>query len=110
MYNCSTRHIFAGNIIHLAIYVFIVKLVINGSTFFTVSWVYVSLVPRPYAVEGLVKLLRRMTSGGRLESWLIAQFTGSAMPPDVILRRSFTRPSTALAVIEGLGTKLLSLM
>ena len=26
--------------------------------------------------------------------------------PDVILRRSFTRPSTALAVIEGLGTRL----
>ena len=47
---------------------------------------YASLVPRPSivanAVEGLVKLLRRMTSGGRL--------------PDVILRRSFTRPSTSL--------------
>ena len=26
--------------------------------------------------------------------------------PDVILRCSFTRPSTALAVIEGLGTRL----
>ena len=26
--------------------------------------------------------------------------------PDVILCRSFTRPSTALAVIEGLGTRL----
>ena len=26
--------------------------------------------------------------------------------PDVILRRSFTRPSTTLAVIEGLGTRL----
>ena len=26
--------------------------------------------------------------------------------PDVILRRSITRPSTALAVIEGLGTRL----
>ena len=25
-------------------------------------------------------------------------------PPDVILRRGFTRPFTALAVIEGLGT------
>ena len=28
----------------------------------------------------------------------------SQRPPDIILRRSFTRPSTALAVIEGLGT------
>ena len=55
-----------------------------------------SLVPRPSitanAVEGLVKLLHRMTSGGRLEAWLIApcaalalQFTGSATPPDVHL-------------------------
>ena len=26
--------------------------------------------------------------------------------PDVTLRRSFTRPSTVLAVIEGLGTRL----
>jgi len=36
-----------------------------------------SLVPRPSitanTVEGLVKLLRRMTSGGRLEAWLITQ-------------------------------------
>ena len=31
--------------------------------------------------------------------------TGSATPPDVLLRRSFTRPSV-LAVIEGLGTRL----
>ena len=30
----------------------------------------------------------------------------SRRPTDVILRRSFTRPSTALAVIEGLGTGL----
>ena len=30
----------------------------------------------------------------------------SRRSPDVILRRSFTRPSTALAVIEGLGTRL----
>ena len=38
---------------------------------------------------------------------LALQFTGSARcPPDVILRRSFTRPSTALAVIEGLGMSL----
>ena len=27
-------------------------------------------------------------------------------PPDVILHGSFTRPSTVLAVIEGLGTRL----
>ena len=33
----------------------------------------------------------------------------SRRPPDVILRRSFTRPSTALAVIEGLGTRLHSI-
>ena len=42
-----------------------------------------SLVPRPSitanAVEDLVKLLRRMTSGGHLE------FAGSATPPDVHL-------------------------
>ena len=30
----------------------------------------------------------------------------SIRPPDAILHRSFTRPSTALAVIEGLGTRL----
>ena len=30
----------------------------------------------------------------------------SRHPPDVILHRSFTRPSTALAVIEGLETRL----
>ena len=30
----------------------------------------------------------------------------SRRSPDVILRRSFTRPSTTLAVIEGLGTRL----
>ena len=34
----------------------------------------------------------------------------SKHPPDVILRRSFTRLSTALAVIEGLRTRLLCLM
>ena len=60
----------------------------------------------PNAVEGLVKLLRRMTSGGRLEAWLIApcmhntavhrKCHASRRPPDVILRSSFTRPSTAL--------------
>ena len=53
-----------------------------------------SLVPRPSipnAVEGLVKLVRRMTSGGRLEAWLThrgciaLQFTGNATPPDVHL-------------------------
>ena len=33
-------------------------------------------------------------------------FLTTKRPPDVILRRSFTRPSTALAVIEGLGTRL----
>ena len=78
----------------------------------------VSLVLRPStpnAVEGLVKLIRRMTSGGRLEAWLIApcmhntavhrKCHTSKRPPDVILRRSFTRPSTALGV-EGLGTRL----
>jgi len=40
------------------------------------TWYIVSLVPRPSitanAVESLVKLLRRMTSGGRLEAWLTA--------------------------------------
>ena len=54
-----------------------------------------------------------MTSGGRLEAWhfwwTAVQVYGSHTskhPPDVILRRSFTRPSTALAMIEGLGTRL----
>ena len=75
-----------------------------------------SLVPRPSitanTVEDLVKLLRRMTTGGRLEAWLITSCTTvywkcytSERPPD-ILHMSFTRPSTALAVIEGLGTRL----
>ena len=62
-----------------------------------------------------------MTSGGRLEAWFIVpcmQFTGSAMPPDVIIRRSSTRPSQAFHRVirtasddscgEGLGTRLLS--
>ena len=80
-----------------------------------------SLVPRPSitanALEGLVKLLRRLTSGGRWEAWLTRRaYTSTAVyqkchasqrPPDVSLRRSFTRPSTVLAVIEGLGTRLL---
>ena len=60
----------------------------------------------PNTVEGLVKLLRRMRSGGRLEAWLIAPYMhntavhqkshASRCPPDVILSRSFTRPSTVL--------------
>ena len=80
-----------------------------------------SLVPRPSitanAVEVLVKLLRRMTSGGHLEAWLTCHACtstavhwkchASRRPPDIILRRSVTRPSTVLAVIEGLGTRLL---
>ena len=74
-----------------------------------------SLVPRPSTpnvVEGLVKLLRRMTSGRRLEAWLIApcrrniavhqKCHASRRPPDVILRMNFTRPS----MIKGLGTRL----
>ena len=76
-----------------------------------------SLVPRPSitanAVEGLVKLLCIMTSGERLEAWFIVPCTGvhwkchaSRHPPVVILHRSFTRLSTMLAVIEGLGTRL----
>ena len=54
----------------------------------------------PNAVEGLVKLVRRMTSGGHLEAWLIApcmhntavhrKCHASRRPPDVILRTSFT--------------------
>ena len=58
-----------------------------------------------------------MTSGGHLEAWHF-QWTAvlcmhgaishaSRRPPDVILRRSFTRPSTVLGV-EGLGTRLQS--
>ena len=34
----------------------------------------------------------------------------SKCPPDVILRRSFTRPSTALAVIEGGEMRLVLLV
>ena len=62
-----------------------------------------SLIPRPSitanVVEGLVKLLLRMISGGRLKA-------STKRPPDIILCRSFTRPSTALAVIEGPGMRL----
>ena len=86
-----------------------------------------SLVPRPSitanSVEGLVKLLLRMTSGRRWdrcwEAWLITlcihystavyrKCHTSVRLPDVILRKSFTRPSTVtvLAVIEGLGMRL----
>ena len=94
-----------------------------------VAWVWtipshsfssISLVPRPSitanVVEGLVKLLRRMTLGRRWEAWLIAlcmtstavyrKYHTSQCLPNVILHRSSTRPSTALAVIEGLGTWL----
>ena len=45
----------------------------------------------PYAVEGLVKLVRRMTSGGCLEAWLCMQLTGSATPPDVHLTSFYVR-------------------
>ena len=59
-----------------------------------------------------------MTSGrcweARLIAWCISNMHCSSpeVPhlqrlPDVIVRRSFTRPSTALAVIEGLGTRLM---
>ena len=76
------------------------------------------LVPRPSitanVVEGLVKLLRRMTLGRHWEAWLTRSSTAvhrkchvSQCLPDVILPKSLTRPSTALAVIEGLGTRLL---
>ena len=69
-----------------------------------------NFVPRPSitanAVEGLVKLLRRMTSGGVALPVNCAISHDSRRPPDVILRRSFTKPSTVLAVIEGLGTRL----
>ena len=80
-----------------------------------------SLIPSPSitanAVEDLVKLLCRMMSGGPLEAWLImiCACTSTAVHrkchasrclPDVILHRSFTKPSTTLAVIEGLGTRL----
>ena len=51
--------------------------------------------------------------GRRWEAWLTRGSTAvhqkwhaSQRLPDIILRRSFTRPSTALAVIEGLGTRL----
>ena len=68
-----------------------------------------SLVPRlstPNTMEDRVKLVHRMMSGGRLEAWHF-QWTAvlcmhgaishaSRRPPDVILRTSFTRPSTAL--------------
>ena len=33
--------------------------------------------------------------------------TSIVCPPDIILHGSFTKPSTALAVIEGLGTRLI---
>ena len=74
-----------------------------------------SLVPRPSitanVVEGLVKLLHRMTSGVYLEAW---HFRWTAVlvherhnkprlqtPSDAILHRGF-----AMRVIEGLGTRL----
>ena len=81
-----------------------------------------SLVPRPSitanVVEGLVKLLCRMTSGRHLEAWHfrwtavlvhahIMISHASRGSPDIILHRSFTRSSTAFAVIEGLGMRLL---
>ena len=53
-----------------------------------------------------------MASGGRLEAWLITSCTAvywkcytSKRPPDSLCM-SFTRPSTALAVIEGLGMRV----
>ena len=83
--------------------------------------VIISLVPRPSittanTVKGLVKLLRKMTLGRRWEPLLIAWCISSTVVhrkchasqglPNVIVRRSFTRPSTTLAMIEGLGTRL----
>ena len=65
-----------------------------------------SLLPRPSitanAVESLVKLLRRMMSGERLEAWLTRHACtstavhqmchASQCSADVILHRGFTRP------------------
>ena len=54
----------------------------------------------------------RYRLSSRCEGAIIAFFSrnqnyhASRRPPDVFLRRSFTRPSTTLAVIEGLGTRL----
>ena len=47
--------------------------------------------PNAVLVEGLVKLVHRMTSGGRLEAWLCMQLTGSATPPDVHLTSFYVR-------------------
>ena len=79
-----------------------------------------SLLPRPSitanAVESLVKLLRRMMSGEHLEAWLTRRACtstavhrkchASQCSADFILHRGFTRPSTTLAVTEGLGTRV----
>ena len=78
---------------------------------------FASLVQR-YRVGGgrPGKLLRRMMSGRHWEAWHF-QWTAvlnmhraishaSQCLPDIIPRRSFTRPSTTIAVIEGLGMRL----
>ena len=75
-------------------------------------------IPRPSitadAVEGLVKLLRRMTSGRRWEAWhfwwtavLLCISHASQRLPNVYLTSFYigVLPGT-LAVIEGLGAKL----
>ena len=84
-------------------------------------WGNLSLVPRPSitanVVEGLIKLLHRMMSGrhwvdvgrrglSRGSTAVHRKCHASQRLPAIILRRSCTRPSTALAVIEGLGTRL----
>ena len=83
----------------------------------------VSLIPRPSitanVVEGLVNsyVEWHQVDIGRRGLWRRA-YTSTALHrkchasqrlPDVILCRSFIRPSTMLAVIEGLGTRLYSL-
>ena len=69
-------------------------------------------------MEGLVKPLCRMMSAEHWEAWHFRWTAvlvharrvshASKCSPDIILRRSFTRLSTALAVIEGLGRRLVT--
>ena len=82
--------------------------------------IYTSLVPRPStpnAVEGLVNSYvewRQVDvwshgTSGKLHACTHGAIShGSRRPPDVILRRSFTRPSTTLAVIKRPGNKTMT--
>ena len=72
---CSTSKFRTGSCKYFNLRIFISTTCDLLTIYITSRLQSVSLIPRPSitanVVEGLTKLLRRMTSGGHLEVWLI---------------------------------------